>query len=72
MPSRCYHCDSIGGHDPACIVAVSQRGGSVYPFVAVKLAVMLGAERIAVAVSHTMAKRIANALNHHQPNKRGE
>ncbi len=41
-------------------------------FVAVKLAVMRGADRVAVAVSHTMAKRIANALNAHKPNQRGE
>lgn len=72
MPSRCYHCDSVGEHDPACIVAVVKRGGSVFPFVAVKLAVMRGSEHIAVAVSHTMAKRISNALNNHTPNKRGE
>lgn len=43
-------------------------------FVAVRQSgiVMRGAEFIARAVSHTMAKRIANALNDHKPNERGE
>lgn len=40
-------------------------------FVAVKSAVMRGAEHIATACSKTMAKRIANALNQHKPNKEG-
>jgi hypothetical protein len=34
--------------------------------------VMRGAEFVARACSHTMAKRIANALNKHTPNERGE
>lgn len=42
-----------------------------FPFVAIKLAIMRGSERVAVAVSHTMARRIANALNLYQPNHRG-
>lgn len=41
-------------------------------FAAVGFAIMRGAERVALAVSHTMAKRIANALNNHKPNQRGE
>jgi hypothetical protein len=40
-------------------------------FVAVKSAVMRGAEHIATACSKTMAKRIVNALNHHKPNSEG-
>lgn len=40
-------------------------------FVAVKLAVMRGSEHIATAVSKTMAKRIANALNRHTTNSEG-
>jgi hypothetical protein len=40
-------------------------------FVAVKSAVMYGAEHIATAISKTMAKRIANALNKHKPNREG-
>ena len=43
-------------------------------FVAVRQSpvVMRGAEFVARACSHTMAKRIANALNEHKPNERGE
>ena len=40
-------------------------------FVAVKSAVMRGSEHIATAVSKTMAKRIANALNRHKTNSEG-
>lgn len=42
------------------------------PFVAVGRAVMRGAEHIAQAVSGTFAKRIANALNNHVPDRRGQ
>jgi hypothetical protein len=43
-------------------------------FVAVRQSklVMRGEELICRASSHTMAKRIANALNKHTPNRRGE
>lgn len=40
-------------------------------FVAIRCAIMRGSEHIATAVSKTMAKRIANALNAHKPNKEG-
>lgn len=40
-------------------------------FVAVKGSVMYGRQSIATAVSHTMAKRIARALNAHKTNSRG-
>jgi predicted amidophosphoribosyltransferase len=40
-------------------------------FVAVRVAVMRGAEWIATAASHNMARRIARALNQYQPNERG-
>jgi hypothetical protein len=40
-------------------------------FVAVHKAIMRGAEFIATAVSHTMALRIANALNSYKPNQKG-
>jgi hypothetical protein len=40
-------------------------------FIAVKCAVMFGYKHIATAVSKTMAKRIANALNNHKPNREG-
>lgn len=41
------------------------------PFVAIGPAVMQGQERAATARSKTMAKRIANALNKHTPNREG-
>jgi hypothetical protein len=41
-------------------------------FVAVHATIVYGARVIARAISKTMAKRIANALNHHTPNQRGE
>ena len=40
-------------------------------FVHIGKSVMRGAQCVAVACSKTMAKRIANALNRHQPNKEG-
>jgi hypothetical protein len=40
-------------------------------FVAVRLAVMDGDRHVATAVSGTMAKRIARALNLHAPDERG-
>jgi hypothetical protein len=40
-------------------------------FVAVDQSIMQGARHIATAISATMAKRIARALNLHQPNERG-
>jgi len=40
-------------------------------FVAVATTIMQGGRRVAVAVSHNMAKRIARALNLYKPNERG-
>lgn len=40
-------------------------------FVAIGQSIMQGARHIATAVSGTMAKRIARALNLHQPDERG-
>lgn len=40
-------------------------------FVAIRQAVMRGAECVAKACSKTMAKRIANALNHHTTSREG-
>jgi hypothetical protein len=40
-------------------------------FVSVRQAVMLGSRHICTAISATMAKRIAKALNHYIPNQRG-
>jgi hypothetical protein len=56
-------CD--GGGLPGLEVA---SGGQ---FVCVRTAVMLGPQWIATACSKTMAKRIANALNRHTPNREG-
>lgn len=53
------------------IPAPDRQRATVPLFVAVRLAVMRGTERIATAVSKTMAKRIANALNRHKPNSEG-
>jgi len=41
-------------------------------FVAVAQTVYLRQERVALAVSRTMALRIANALNWYKPNSRGK
>jgi len=43
------------------------------PFVAVRKSgiVMRGAQLICRAISHNMAKRIANALNEYKPSKEG-
>lgn len=40
-------------------------------FVCIRRAVMLEGECVAVAKSKTFAKRIANALNNHKPNREG-
>ena len=40
-------------------------------FVAVKQLVMRGSERVAIAASVNMARRIANALNEYEPNEKG-
>lgn len=42
-----------------------------FKFVAVGRSIMRGSEHIATAISNTFARRIARALNHHQPNERG-
>jgi hypothetical protein len=42
------------------------------PFAQLHSNVMRGSDRVATAVSRTMAKRIARALNAHKPNSRGE
>jgi hypothetical protein len=45
--------------------------GSTLPFAQLHNNVMRGSDRVAVATSRTMAKRIARALNSHTPNSRG-
>lgn len=46
-------------------------GATAARFVAIGSTVMRGDEHIGVMRSHTMAKRTANALNAHVPNKEG-
>jgi hypothetical protein len=74
MSKPCIHCSSLGGtvdkHHPQCVVAFAARGGGP-AFVAVGKAIMRADEFIARARSHTMALRIANALNQYQPNRSG-
>lgn len=47
------------------------RDGNRPLFVAIRRAVMLEGDCVAVAKSKTFAKRIANALNNHVPNREG-
>jgi hypothetical protein len=54
---------------PARRTKTSLDGGVL--FIAKHRSIMRGAEHIATAVSKTMAKRIANALNLHKPNSEG-
>lgn len=42
------------------------------PFASVRVAVMCGNIRVAVARSRSMAKRIVNALNRYEPDERGQ
>ena len=48
---------------------MDEKQASIY--VSAGLRVMLGARAICTAVSNTMAKRIAAALNEHKPDRRG-
>lgn len=72
MSKPCPHCGAFGGtaaeHLPNCITQFALRGMA---FSAVNRVIMRGSEFIARARSHTMALRIANALNKYQPNRSG-
>ncbi len=63
-----YTAKAIGA---AGLVLLDPRIEPVPQFVAVNKAIMQGQRNLATAVSSTMAKRIARALNLHQPNERG-
>ena len=52
-------------------VPESLPDSEVPQFVGINRAVMQGIKCVAVAYSHTFAKRIARALNLHKPNERG-
>lgn len=77
----CYHCRAHAFHRPGCIVSLGRRHETRvsernrdYPdaddpgqFVCVRTAVLRNGARVATAVSKTMAKRIARALNLYKP-----
>lgn len=65
-PCRCFACHA--GH--LNFVALLDRPAAPQ-FVGIDRAVMQGIKCVAVACSHTFAKRIARALNLHKPNKEG-
>jgi hypothetical protein len=78
MSKPCPHCGAFGGtvanHHPDCLVVAVRKACRVpalTKFVAVGKTVMRGQEFVANAASHTMALRIARALNNHKPNARG-
>lgn len=52
-------------------IALNVREATGQQFVAIRTAIMRGAEHIATTQSHNMAKRIANALNAYRPNAKG-
>lgn len=51
--------------------SVADRASKALQFVNVGIRVMCGQRCVATATSKTMAKRIARALNAHQPNSEG-
>ena len=82
----CVHCRARAFHLPNCIVRVARKEIRISArdrddqdqlpadpakFAATRTGVRLGSRRVATAVSKTMAKRIANALNAYQPNREG-
>jgi hypothetical protein len=78
----CYHCRARAFHLPGCVFLLGNKRRQIQPlqrvdrpdlikFVAVDRSIMRGAEHIATACSNTFARRIARALNEHQPNSRG-
>jgi hypothetical protein len=77
----CVHCNQRAFHDPRCLcmLAAPSPGGRVLKlqrdtavkFVGVGCSVMRGGQNVATAISHTFARRIARALNEHEPNSRG-
>lgn len=60
-----------GSHVCTCICHRHFSSETERQFVAVRRVVMRGTERIAEAVSSTLARRIANALNRYTPNRKG-
>lgn len=76
----CYHCRARAFHLAGCIVRlarhemrISERNRDADPgqFVGVRTSVLRNGARVATAVSKTMAKRIARALNAYQPGREG-
>jgi ADP-ribosylglycohydrolase len=81
MSLSCVHCNQNDSHAPGCTIAVSEaqfrrqkaadQAQNQLQFVHKHDTVMQGARAVARAVSKNMAKRIANALNHHKVNSEG-
>jgi hypothetical protein len=76
QPKPCPHCGTFGGtltnHHPDCCTLVGAPVAHAgIRFAAVREVVMQGTEFVAKARGHTMALRIANALNRYRPNARG-
>jgi hypothetical protein len=66
------HCRDHAARDRAELAARGIRLMRTPPlFVAVGRSVVRGENHVAIAISHTMAKRISRALNNHVPNSRG-
>jgi hypothetical protein len=72
---RCIVCERQFVHAPTSVRVHDEDPDPNRPpptlFVAISTSVMLGRHHIATAISKTMAKRIANALNRHKPNDEG-
>jgi hypothetical protein len=80
----CQHCSQIGRHDPSCIFAQARarelrdelRELGVDPppimdFIAFGQTILMRGRTVGRMESKTLAKRAANALNRHQPNREG-
>ncbi len=71
MPNPACNCDAPGYY-PGRVCPACDRPAQTPPrFVAIEKNVMRGSDNWAVARSRTFAKRIANALNHYNPNEKG-
>ncbi len=71
MPNLACNCDAPGYYSGRVCPACDRPGPTVPRFVAIGTHVMQGSTQRAVASSRTFAKRIANALNHYNPNEKG-
>lgn len=69
----CEHCGVFGNRHQANCLALIARESDTIPgkFGAVHCSVTQAGRTVARAISKTMAKRIANALNSYRPNREG-